>query len=133
MTAEAGAASRGIFTEPLAKSRIGRHATFVFLRTIRPLMTAVALAVHIFGAVVCFGGFAGSGVYIPLMQMIGWLMIALFAWLFHGPWLAFKRGVEAEDWSSASASLNRIRQIIAVNLPLGLLVVVIGASGRYWG
>ena len=26
-----------------------------------------------------------------------------------------------------------IRQIIAVNLPLGLLVVIIGASGRYWG
>jgi uncharacterized membrane protein len=33
----------------------------------------------------------------------------------------------------AVLSLNRIRQIIAVNLPLGLLVVVIGASGRYWG
>lgn len=39
----------------------------------------------------------------------------------------------SEDWPSAGASLNRIRQIIAVNLPLGLLVVVIGASGRYWG
>src|SRR6266566_4289150 len=80
-----------------------------------------------------FGGMAGVGLHVHLMQGIGWVMIALFAWLFHGPWLAFKRGVEAEDWSSASASLNRIRQIIAVNLPLGLLVVVIGASGRYWG
>jgi hypothetical protein len=29
--------------------------------------------------------------------------------------------------------LNRIRQIIAVNLPLGLLAVVTGGSGRYWG
>jgi len=29
-----------------------------------------------------------------------------------------------------SATLNRIRQIIAVNLPLGLIVVVIGGSGR---
>jgi uncharacterized membrane protein len=59
-------------------------------------------------------------------------MIALFVWLFHGPWLAFKRAVDAEDWPRARASLNRIRQIIAVNLPLGLLVVVIGASGRFW-
>jgi hypothetical protein len=59
---------------------------------------------------------------------IGWLMIALFVCLFHGPWLAFKRGVDAEDWPSAGASLNRIRQIIAVNLPLGLLVVVISAQ-----
>jgi uncharacterized membrane protein len=80
-----------------------------------------------------FGGFARAGSHIHLMQGIGWVMIALFVWLFHGPWLAFKRAVAAEDWPSAGASLNRIRQIIAVNLPLGLLVAVIGASGRYWG
>jgi uncharacterized membrane protein len=51
----------------------------------------------------------------------------------HGPWLSFKRAVDSEDWPGAGAGLSRIRQIIAVNLPLGLLVVVIGASGRYWG
>jgi hypothetical protein len=67
------------------------------------------------------------------MQMIGWLMIALFVWLFHGPWLSFKRAVDSEDWPSAGAGLSRIRQIIAVNLPLGLLVVVIGASGALLG
>ena len=66
------------------------------------------------------------------LQLIGWLMIALFVWLFHGPWLAFKRAVDIEDWPSAGANLNRIRQIIRVNLPLGLLVVIIGGSGRYW-
>jgi uncharacterized membrane protein len=80
-----------------------------------------------------FGGFARAGSHIHLMQGIGWVMIALFVWLFHGPWLAFKRAVDAEDWPRAGASLTRIRQIIAVNLPLGLLVAVIGASGRYWG
>jgi uncharacterized membrane protein len=80
-----------------------------------------------------FGGFAGAGMHIHLMQLIGWLMIALFVWLFHGPWLALKRAVDAEDWPTAGASLGRIRQIIAVNLPLGLIVVIIGASGRYWG
>jgi uncharacterized membrane protein len=64
-----------------------------------------------------FGGFAGARLYIHLMQMIGWLVIALFVWLFHGPWLAFKRAVDVEDWPSASATLNRIRQIIAVAPP----------------
>jgi uncharacterized membrane protein len=79
-----------------------------------------------------FGGMARIGLHVHLMQGIGWIMIALFFWLFHGPWLAFKRAVDAQDWASAGAKLDRIRQIVAVNLPLGFIVIVIGASGRYW-
>jgi uncharacterized membrane protein len=60
-------------------------------------------------------------------------MAALFFWLFHGPWLAFKRAVDAQDWSLAATKLGRIRQIIMINMPLGLLVVAIGGSGRFWG
>ena len=78
-------------------------------------------------------GFARLPLHINLMQGLGWVMVALFLWLFHGPWLKLKRAVAASDWPTAAANLNRIRQIIAVNLPLGLLVVIIGASGRYWG
>ena len=80
-----------------------------------------------------FGGFAHAPLYINLMQAIGWVMIALFLWLFHGPWLKFKRAVDAQDWPNAAANLSRIRQIILVNLPLGLIVVIIGGTGRFWG
>lgn len=80
-----------------------------------------------------FGGFAHAPVYINLMQAIGWVMIALFVWLFHGPWLAFKRAADAQEWPAAVARLNRIRQIIMVNMPLGLIVVIIGGTGRFWG
>src|SRR5262249_28283266 len=178
-------------TEPLlAIARIGQRVTAIvsFYRPLngRPLMAALAFALHILGAVVwvggmfaiyvclrralvtleppqrlrlmrvtfqkffpwvwmavllllasgysmvfiVFGGFAGAGLHVHLMQGIGWLMIALFVWLFHGPWLAFKRAVDA---ASAGTSLDRIRQIISINLPLGLIVVLIGASGRFWG
>ena len=82
---------------------------------------------------VTFGGFAGAGLHVHLMQGLGWLMILLYLWLFHRPWLALKRAVEAENWTAAGINLNRIRQIIAINLPLGLIVAIIGASGRYWG
>ena len=81
---------------------------------------------------VVFGGFAAAGLHVHLMQGIGWLMIVLFVWLFHGPWLAFKRAVDGEDWPRAGLSLERIRQIIAVNLPLGLLVVLIAAGGAFY-
>ena len=82
---------------------------------------------------VTFGGFGGVDMHIHWMQMLGWAMIGLFMWLFHGPWLAFKRAVDAQDWPNAAASLDQIRQIIAVNMPLGFVVVIIGVGGRYWG
>jgi uncharacterized membrane protein len=80
-----------------------------------------------------FGGFAHAPPYVNLMQAIGWVMIALFLWLFHGPWLAFKRAADAQEWPAAAARLNRIRQIIMINLPLGLVVVIIGGTGAHWG
>ena len=79
-----------------------------------------------------FGGFAGAPPYVDIMQALGWLMILLFVLLFHGPWLKFKRAVDAEDWPAAAVRLNHIRIIIAINLPLGLIVVVVGGTGRYW-
>ncbi|MBI3704845.1 MAG: CopD family protein [Rhizobiales bacterium] len=80
-----------------------------------------------------FGGFSGAPLYIHLMQTLGWVMVGLFLWLFHGPWLAFKRAVDRQDWPAAGAQLGLIRQIIMVNLPLGLIVVTIGGTGRFWG
>jgi uncharacterized membrane protein len=82
--------------------------------------------------VTSFGGFARAPLYINLMQTLGLIMTALYLWLFHGPWLKFKRAVDAQEWPVAGAQLNRIRQIIMVNMPLGLIVAVIGGTGRYW-
>ncbi len=79
-----------------------------------------------------FGGFKNAPPYVNYMQGLGWVMILLYAWLFHGPWLKFKRAVDAQDWATAGAQLNTIRRIIAINLPLGLIVVFIGGTGRYW-
>lgn len=83
--------------------------------------------------VTTFGGFKGAPLYINLMQTLGLVMVALFVWLFHGPWLKFKRAVDAKEFPAAAGQLNRIRQIIAINLPLGLIVVAIGGTGRFWG
>jgi uncharacterized membrane protein len=96
------------------------------------LSVVVLLATGYWMLVTYFGGFANAPPYIDFMQALGWVMIALFVWLFHGPWLKFKRAVDAHDWSAAGGHLNRIRQIIMINLPLGLIVVIIGGTGRYW-
>jgi uncharacterized membrane protein len=82
--------------------------------------------------VVYFGGFTNAPPYVNVMQALGWVMVVLFVALFHGPWLKFKRAVDAGDWASAGARLNQIRQIIMINLPLGLIVTIVGGTGRYW-
>jgi uncharacterized membrane protein len=79
-----------------------------------------------------FGGFSNAPPYVNIMQALGWLMVLLFLLLFHVPWLRFKRAVDAQDWPAARDQLERIRVIIAINLPLGLIVVLIGGTGRYW-
>lgn len=78
------------------------------------------------------GGFAFAGVHVHIMQGVAWVMILLFGWLYWGAWADFRAAVDDANWEQAAGGLNRIRQIIAINLPLGLAVVVIGASGRWW-
>lgn len=80
-----------------------------------------------------FGGFAGAGMHIHIMHMTGLIMVALFLYLFHLPWLTFKRLVDEENYKEAAGKLGLIRNIVGANLALGLLTVAIGASGRYWG
>ena len=79
------------------------------------------------------GGFAGAGLHIHLMQAIGIAMMLLFLFLYFVPWRGMQRTLDAEDMEGAAGELAKIRRIVAINLHLGLLVIAIGASGRYWG
>jgi uncharacterized membrane protein len=79
-----------------------------------------------------FGGFAGVGVHVHIMQATGILMMLLFLHLFFGSWRRFGEAVDNQAFSLAAQKLNQIRQIVAINLVLGLVTVVAGASGRFW-
>lgn len=81
---------------------------------------------------VTFGGFASAGMHIHIMQLIAIVMTVLFAWLYWGAWASFRDNINSQSWEAAGKNLNRIRQIVAINLPLGLIVSAIGASGRWW-
>lgn len=78
------------------------------------------------------GGFAGARPSIHIMQGIGIVMMLLFFHLYFAPWRRFSAGVEAGDFSEAAKNLNQIRRIVAINLTLGLITIVVGASGRFW-
>jgi len=79
------------------------------------------------------GGFGGAGVHVHVMNLIGLIMMALFLHLYFAPWRRMRRALEAGDNAAAAQQLGQIRTIVAINLGLGLITSVIGASGRYWG
>jgi uncharacterized membrane protein len=78
------------------------------------------------------GGFAGTGLHVHLMQGTGIVMMMLFLHLFFAPWRRFSNAVEREAFSEAAKALDQIRRLVAINLVLGLVTVMVGASGRFW-
>lgn len=97
-------------------------------------LAVVALLASGFGMIVWgFGGFAAVGAYIQIMMGLGIIMMMIFAHLYFAPWKRFRRALDAGDLPAAQKQLDQIRTLVGVNLLLGLIVVVVGATGRYWG
>jgi uncharacterized membrane protein len=73
------------------------------------------------------------GLHVTIMEALGVIMMLAFAHLFFAPWKRFRRAVDGSDFAAAAVQLNQIRRIVEFNLALGLIVVVVGATGRFWG
>ena len=78
-----------------------------------------------------FGGMKGVGIHVHVMIGLGIIMMLLFMHVFFAPYRRLKRAVASEDWSDGAAELNRIRRLVGINTILGVVVVVVGAGGRY--
>ena len=97
-------------------------------------LAVVVLLASGFGMILWgFGGFAAVGPHVHIMLALGIIMMMLFAHLYFAPWKRFRRALDAGDLPAAQKQLDQIRTLVGVNLLLGLIVVVIGATGRYWG
>jgi len=106
---------------------LGRFFAWVVAAIVLLLVTGYAM---VFGV---YAGFGGIGLHIHLMQGIGILMMLLFFHLYFAPWRRFRAAVAREDWAEGGRQLGQIRTIVTINLVLGLVVVAIATSGRYWG
>jgi uncharacterized membrane protein len=80
-----------------------------------------------------FGGFAKIGTYVHVMMGLGIIMMLIYAHLYFAPWQRFRRAVAAGEWPAAAKNIDQIRLLVTINLVLGLITVVVGAAGRYYG
>ncbi len=80
-----------------------------------------------------FGSLESMPLYLHLMQGIGWVMVALFAWMYFKGFKPFQQAVIAQNFPLAGQLLNsKIRPVIAINLTLGFVEIIIGNAGRYF-
>lgn len=79
-----------------------------------------------------FGGFAGVGIHIHIMQVTGLLMIVIYAHLYFATYQKFHNAVIMQNWSEGGQLLTRIRHTVTINLILGLLTAMVATGGRYF-
>lgn len=77
-------------------------------------------------------GFGAAPLNWHLMLASGVAMIAIYVYVVTGPYAALQLAVDAENWKAGGAALNRIRQMVGVNLVLGLLTIAVATIGRYF-
>ena len=123
--------SLGVFEGPqrlaLWSNVFSRFFLFVWIAVIALPATGYVLVFR------HLGGFANAGLHVHIMHVLGLVMIALFVVLYFAPYRRFRDAVTAKDWPEAARHLNTMRRIIGINTLLGILTVIIGASGRFWG
>jgi uncharacterized membrane protein len=78
-----------------------------------------------------FGGFANAGMHIHLMHGAGIIMVLIYLHVFFAPYRRLRHAVIVQDYPEGGKRLAQIRKLIALNLSIGLIVVVTASGGRY--
>ena len=78
-----------------------------------------------------FGGMAGAGWHIHMMQALGLIMMLLFFHIYFVPFRRLKHAVAEKNPEEGARRVGQIRKLVCINLVIGIVVVVIGAGGSY--
>ncbi|AOY88446.1 hypothetical protein BKP64_09865 [Marinobacter salinus] len=78
-----------------------------------------------------FGGMAGAGWHIHVMQTLGLIMVLLYFHVYFAPFRRLKQAVAERNPEEGARRVGQIRKLVGINLIIGLVVVAVGAGGRY--
>ena len=102
----------------LWRAVFGRFFPWVWAAVIVLILSGQAMILQM-------GGMAAVPLHVHVMLGIGYVMAAIYAYLYFLPYAAMKRSVAAGDWPAAGAALNRIRMLVGTNLTLGLINIAL--------
>ncbi len=64
-----------------------------------------------------------------VMLMLGLIMSTIFVYVFMGPYSRLKGAVNGQNWPSGAKALGQIRQLIGINLLLGIATIAVALLG----
>ena len=111
--------------QPLWVGVFGRFFPWVWLAVITIPLTGYYMLFMV------FGGMANVGIYVHIMHALGLVMIAIYLYVYFVPYQKLKRSVAAQIWPEGKGHIDRIRDMVGINMILGLITIAIAAGGRY--
>lgn len=102
-------------------------------RFFRIVVAAIVLLLATgFSMVQMAGGMGAMRWHVHAMLGIALLMMVIFGVVYRRHYPQLQEKVAASDWKAAAAALAGIRQLVFINLLLGVAVFVIAVVGRAW-
>ncbi|MDH5784440.1 MAG: CopD family protein [Chromatiales bacterium] len=111
--------------QPLWVGVFGRFFPWVWVAV------GTILATGYYMLFVVFNGMANVGLYVHIMHALGLTMVGIYLYVFFGPYQKLKRSVAAQIWPEGKGHIDRIRDMVGINMILGLITIAVAAGGRY--
>ena len=105
---------------PLLASTLSRFLAWVAVAIVAILGSGVAMMAML-GPV---------GVHVHVMTAVGLAMTVIYGYIVVVPLRILRGGVAAREWPRAGGAMLRIRQLVAVNLALGIAVIATAYLAR---
>ncbi len=70
--------------------------------------------------------------HIHIMLLLGLVMTVIYGYVFFGLYVPMSLHVAKERWKEAGGLLGKIRQLVAINLALGVLTICVAVFGYGW-
>jgi len=94
------------------------------------VVAIVAVLASGLGMILEGGGFRNAHLSVHLMFAIGLAMMAVFLHIRFAPFRRLQAAVAASDWPLAARRMDQVRQLVTVNLALGILTIAVATIGR---
>jgi len=91
--------------------------------------SVVALLASGFYMVYLYGGMSQVARHVHIMLILGLAMMLIFVYVYFALYIPLSQNVTNQRWKEAGELLGRIRKLIAINLLLGLSIVIVVVMG----